>query len=86
MFRFSSDFFFHFAAFIQSESELRYLVDDGVDVPFISEVSLIRFFTPPLKSDFQKCLELSSNFQSSKVLSLHRKIVKNVQNGLSTKL
>ena len=37
LFRFSSDFIF--AAFIQSESELRYLVDDGVDVPFISEVS-----------------------------------------------
>ena len=27
------------SAFIQSESDLRYLVDDGVDVPFISEVS-----------------------------------------------
>ena len=30
-----------FSAFIQSESDLRYLVDDGVDVPFISEVSFI---------------------------------------------
>ena len=29
---------FIFSAFIQSESDLRYLVDDGIDVPF-AEVS-----------------------------------------------
>ena len=41
---FNKYFEIYFAAFIQSESDLRYLVDDGVDVQSFSEVRFFKTF------------------------------------------